>query len=216
MRKIFLFVFTVFVFSFGSLAQQTDSTIVLRNGDLLFQHIVCGELCEAIEQVTEGYQGHDFSHIGLVLIENDSVFILEAIGSKVQKNTLAAFKKRSTAPLLVARIKPGYAHITDSVIAFAKAQLGVPYDDAFLYDNQKYYCSELLYDAFKYANHNKPFFKLEPMTFKQPGKHTFFPAWVTYYKELGMPVPEGKPGINPGGISRSEKLDMLGWISSLK
>lgn len=216
MRKIFLFVFTVLAFSFRTLAQQTDSTIALRNGDLLFQHIVCGELCEAIEQVTEGYQGHDFSHIGLVMIEHDSVFILEAIGSKVQKNTLASFKKRSTAPLLVARLKPIYAHMTDSVIAFAKTQLGVPYDDAFLYDNQKYYCSELLYDAFKYANHNKPFFRLEPMTFKQPGKNTFFPAWVTYYKELGIPVPEGKPGINPGGISRSEKLDMLGWISSLK
>ena len=216
MRKIILFVFIFLLHYKASYAQQTDSTIVLRNGDLLFQHITCGELCEAIEQVTEGYKGYDFSHIGLVMIDHDSIFILEAIGSKVQKNTLSAFKKRSTAPLLVGRLKPAYAFMPDSVVAFAKAQLGIPYDDAFLYNNQKYYCSELLYDAFKHANHNKPFFKLEPMTFKQPGKNTFFPAWITYYKELGILIPEGEPGINPGGISRSEKLDMLGWISSLK
>jgi len=25
---------------------------------------------------------------------------------------------------------------------------------------------------------------------------------------LNIPIPEGKPGINPGGISRSEKLEM--------
>ncbi|PKP19133.1 MAG: hypothetical protein CVU07_00565, partial [Bacteroidetes bacterium HGW-Bacteroidetes-23] len=47
----------------------------LKTGDLLFQKMNCGDLCEAIHAVTEGYDGNDFSHLGLVLIENDSIFI---------------------------------------------------------------------------------------------------------------------------------------------
>ena len=31
---------------------------------------------------------------------------------------------------------------------FSLQQVGVPYDDEYLYDNGKYYCSELIYDAF--------------------------------------------------------------------
>jgi hypothetical protein len=90
------------------------------------------------------------------------------------------------------------------------AQMGVLYDDQYLYDNGKYYCSELIYDAFKAANKNKPFFKLFPMTYKKPGSDAYFPAWKVYFEHLNMEVPEGKPGCNPGGISLSDKIDILG------
>ncbi len=48
------------------------------------------------------------------------------------------------------------------------------------------------------------------MTYKQPGTDSFFPAWVAYYKALGKPIPQGLPGCNPGGISKSDKLTVLG------
>ncbi|MES2778655.1 MAG: YiiX/YebB-like N1pC/P60 family cysteine hydrolase, partial [Bacteroidota bacterium] len=94
-------------------------------------------------------------------------------------------------------------------IQFSLQQLGKPYDDPFLYDNGKYYCSELIYDAFAFANNGKPFFQLEPMTFKQPNSTSYFPVWIEYYQKLNIPIPEGKPGINPGGISRSDKIEFL-------
>jgi hypothetical protein len=37
-----------------------------------------------------------------------------------------------------------------------------------------------------------------PMTFKDPETKQLMPVWKDYYKKLGVPVPEGKQGINPG------------------
>lgn len=184
-----------------------------KQGDLVFQNIDCGPLCEAIEQVTFGRDSLKFSHIGLVYIKHDSIYIIEAIGKAVTLTTYQNFKKRSTNPLYLGRVKPEHHHLIDSAISFAIKQIGVPYDEPFLYNNQKYYCSELIYDAFKSSNQNNPFFELKPMTFKTPNSNFYFKAWVDYYKKLNIEIPEGKPGINPAGISRSNKINWLGIIN---
>ena len=94
-------------------------------------------------------------------------------------------------------------------VKYSKTLLGKPYDYAFLLNNDQYYCSELLYESFKVANHGKPVFELEPMTFVDPKTKTYYPVWVDYYHALHIRIPEGKPGLNPGSISRSEKLELL-------
>jgi Permuted papain-like amidase enzyme, YaeF/YiiX, C92 family len=180
-----------------------------QTGDLLFQNLDCGELCEAIEKVTVGYQNQAFSHIGLVYIEHDSVFVIEAIGKDVHLSSIEDFLGRSKQAIVQGRLKPQYQSLIPKAIQFALAQKGVAYDEPFIYDNGKYYCSELIYDAFLNANNGHPFFTLEPMTFKLPGTDQFFPVWKSYYQELGLAIPEGYPGINPGGISRSDKLNIL-------
>jgi uncharacterized protein YycO len=144
-----------------------------------------------------------------VYARNDSVYVLEAIGKDVHLTPLPIFEKRSNHPLVVAAVKKKYTTIASTAVIVALQKCGTAYDDVFLYSNGKYYCSELIYDVFKEANNGKPFFQLQPMTFKIPGKNEFFPAWIEYYKELGMPIPEGELGINPGGISRSNKLQIL-------
>lgn len=63
----------------------------LHPGDLLFQDLDCGPLCDAIEAVTEGAGGRDFSHVGIVAAFGDTLAVVEAIGEKVQKNSVAAF-----------------------------------------------------------------------------------------------------------------------------
>ena len=45
-------------------SHQSES---LQDGDLLFQDLNCGELCNAIEAVTEGVNGKDFSHCAIVV-----------------------------------------------------------------------------------------------------------------------------------------------------
>ena len=203
------FLFLVLLFQFSCFVQAQK--IQLQTGDLLFQKMNCGELCEAIHAVTKGYQGNDFSHLGLVLIENDSVFILEAAGNAVRKVTLEEFSKNTTTTMFIGRVKKKYEKLIPQVISFSKEQLGIPYDDDYLYDNGKYYCSELIYDAFLNA-YGKPFFELQPMTFKQPQTNVFFPAWVAYYNDLKIEIPEGKPGCNPGGISTSKKIKIIGKL----
>ncbi len=60
-------------------------------------------------------------------------------------------------------------------------------------------------------NKEQPFFELEPMTFKQPGKPDFYPVWVAYYKKLGMEIPgRARPAVIPGGLSRSTKIKIIG------
>lgn len=200
----------LFLFSFTSLFAQQKTT--LKDGDLLFQDMDCGPLCDAIEAVTEGYKGKDFSHMGMVYHRNDTIYIIEAAGNAVRLSTLEKFSKNTKKPMLIGQLKKQYTKLIPQAIDFSLKQLGVPYDDEYVYDNGSYYCSELIYDAFMFANGGKPFFTLFPMTYKQPGTNEFFPAWVDYYKAIGKEIPEGKPGCNPGGISTSDKIEIVGWL----
>ena len=193
---------------------QSYKDFKFQSGDLLFQDIDCGGLCDAIEKVTKGIDGKHFSHIGLVYKKDDSLYIIEAIGKDVHLTPIDNFINRQKdangkPKIVVGRLKEKYQALNAPAINYALKQIGTPYDEPFLYNNGKYYCSELIYDAYKAANKNKPFFKLFPMTFKDPATGETFPAWKNYYKDLNMPIPEGKPGCNPGGISTSDKIEIV-------
>ncbi|SDL74570.1 YiiX/YebB-like N1pC/P60 family cysteine hydrolase [Pedobacter antarcticus] len=190
----------------GSAQEKT----ILKEGDFLFQQISCGPLCDAILAVTSGYQGQKFNHMGMVILQQDSLMIVEAIGKDVHLSSISDFLKRSANPVYTGRLKQEYQRLIPAAAHFSLDQLGTPYDDAFLYQNGKYYCSELIYDAFLSANRGEPVFELQPMTYKVPGSNSFFPVWKDYFDNLKQPVPEGLPGCNPGGISLSDKIDMAG------
>ncbi len=200
--------FLILLTAFSAFSQKVD----LQDGDLIFQDMDCGPLCDAIEAVTEGYKGNDFSHMGMVYHKNDTTYVIEAAGSAVRLTTLEKFSENTAKRMYVGRLKKEYNNLIPSAISFSLQQMGVPYDDEYVYDNGSYYCSELIYDAFLFANSGKPFFKLYPMTYKQPNTNTFFPAWVDYYKSIGAAIPEDLPGCNPGGISVSDKIEIIGTI----
>jgi len=204
---------TLILFLFSIATVFAQERLQLQDGDLIFQDMDCGPLCDAIEAVTEGYNGNDFSHMGMVVHRNDSLYIIEAAGSAVRLTTLEKFSKNTSKLMPVARLKEQYRLLVPDAIHFAVKQLGVPYDDEYVYDNGSYYCSELIYDAFLFANAGKPFFELFPMTYKQPGTEEFFPAWTEYYAAIGKAIPEGLPGCNPGGISTSGKIEIIGSLS---
>lgn len=204
MTKI-IFLLLISSFSFAQ-------NVKLKTGDIIFQSMNCGPLCEAINEVTEGYQGKDFSHLGLVLIQNDSIYIIEAGGKEVKLTPYATFKTYTKEEMYVGRLKPNYRKYIPEAIAFSLKQIGTPYDEEYLYDNGKYYCSELIYDAFLEA-YKKPLFQMFPMTFKSPNTNEYFEVWAEYYKNLKMEIPEGKLGCNPGGISTSDKLKIIGTIN---
>ncbi len=183
----------------------------LKEGDLIFQNLNCGPMCEAINEVTTGYQGLKFNHMGLVVIQDGQTFVIEASGKAVKKTPLDQFLLYSSETMYLARLRQAYSYLIPEAIAFANEQIGIPYDDDFLYDNGKYYCSELIYDAFQYA-YKQPFFTLYPMTYKPLGSNEFFPIWVSYFAALNQAIPEGLPGCNPGGMSTSDKITVIGPI----
>lgn len=186
----------------------------LRQGDLLFQDLDAGPLCDAIEAVTTGYGNTRLSHVAMVVDTQPDVVLVEAVGSGVRLTPLDQFMTRSLdktgrPKVLVGRLRREYRDLIPAAVTYAKSQLGKPYDKPFLLTEDSFYCSELIYFAFLHAGHGKPLFTTAPMTFKDPSTGEFFPTWVQYYHQLGMAIPEGKPGLNPGGMSRADCVTII-------
>ena len=47
------------------------------------------------------------------------------------------------------------------------------------------------------------------MTFLNPNSNDTLETWKNYYSELGVQIPQNKPGINPGLMSLSNKIDIV-------
>ena len=106
--------------------------------------------------------------------------------------------KKEHAELIPTALK----HIKDNL-------LGKPYDFIFDITDDTYYCSEIIYEGLQVADNNQQIMQLNPMTFNEPGTNSPFVHWVEYYEELNHEIPEGELGLNPGGMSRSEGLDII-------
>ena len=183
-------------------------------GDILFQDGDCGDFCEAIRKVTQGYQGMDFSHNGLLLKEGEDWLVLEAVSRGVVLTPLDEFLNRhldanGKPKVMVGRIKENYRHLIPEAISQGRKHLGKPYDYHFDFGNDAFYCSELIHFAFREANDGLDFFTPQPMTYKDPETGELFPIWEKYFENLGVEVPEGEPGLNPGGMSLEEVLEMM-------
>lgn len=189
-------------------AQKLD----YKEGDLIFQNINCGPLCDAINEVTHGYENINFNHIGMVIEHEGTLQVVEATWPKVCITPLDKFITKDTEAQYLGRLLPKYHGLINKAKEFSIAQVGLPYDVNYLMDNGKYYCSELLYDAFKNANNGEEVFNLYPMTYKSKKTNKFFPVWLEYFQKMGQDVPEGLPGCNPAGMSLSEKIVIIGRI----
>jgi len=194
----------------------------LQKGDFLFQDLDSSPLCDAIELVTPGYKGANFSHIGMVVElgdpycinpdydYNDHVRILEALPNKVRTTSIDSFLNRSfddnnNPKVIVGRLHAEYKNIIPKALEFAKKQIGVNYDEVFILDNGQYYCSELIYEAFA----KDSIFQLQAMTFLHPDNGDTLQAWIDYYVELEVKIPHNKLGINPGVMSLSDKIEIV-------
>ena len=186
----------------------------LKEGDFLFQDMDCGPMCNAIEEVTQGIDGARLSHVGLVVVKDDSFKVAEAISAGVVFTPLNDFINRShdakgNPKILVGRLKNEYTPLISKAITNLNNYLKARYDNYFKMNNDSFYCSELLYTIYKEANNGVDVFSLFPMTFKQPGSQSFYPVWEEYYNNLGCAIPEGEPGCNPGGMSRSPYIEIV-------
>ena len=182
----------------------------LQEGDLLFQDLDSSPLCDAIEMVTPGYKDANFSHIGLVVLDNDTLKILEAIPPKVVLTDMKLFFSRSydsegKSKIIAGRLKDEFQHTIKNAIIYAKSKIGVKYDHAFIMNNNSYYCSELIFEAFE----KDSIFKLKPMTFLHPEKNDTLIDWRNYYSKIGVKIPQNELGINPGIMSLSNKIEIM-------
>ncbi|MDR0421151.1 MAG: hypothetical protein LBH30_06870 [Prevotellaceae bacterium] len=206
MKKIILFI-VLFVCTANVFAQ-----FKLQSGDLLFQAGKSTSLADAIAEVTSGIDSVNYTHVGIVSVENDKIFVIEATTPKVRKVSIDTFlndaRKINGKPIVAAgRLQSKYFDIIPQAIKNAETYLGKPYDYVYSPDNDEYYCSELVYLAFK-NKRGKPIFKAKKMTFcDEQGNMTA--TWIKHFEKYNAPIPEGRKGTNPGDMSKSKEITIL-------
>ncbi len=182
----------------------------IKTGDVIFREpISINQLSEAINEVTQTQKVTNYTHMGICFIENDSVKVIHSdadLGVVIQ--SLNTFLKPSDSTKYnadVYRINDLKVSQATNVIHNAKALVGEPYNTTYIFEDEGYYCSEFVYEAFK----DHQVFQLEPMTFKDPKTNKFHEGWVTHYKELNIEIPEGKLGCNPNGMANNKQLTLV-------
>jgi hypothetical protein len=183
----------------------------LETGDLLFQ-VGEGRMSETIAKVTSGESDINYTHVGIVLVKNDTIFVIEAISSGVSKTLLDTFLLRSAyfeeKPIVaVGRLTQEYRELIPQALVRAKGLLGKPYDFVFCPDNDAYYCSELVEVSFL-NRQNIPIFEPISMNFRDvDGNLPTF--WIEHFEKHNAVIPENRSGSNPGDLSKSNKIEII-------
>lgn len=121
-----------------SLSSQTGPIKDIREGDVIFQTSQ-SQQSPLIQIATQS----TISHCGIIIIKDGKPYVLETLKTLV----LTPLDK------FIARGKDGKYWLKRSNKENIKIKygsyLGKPYDLAFKFDNDKFYCSELIYDIYK-------------------------------------------------------------------
>ena len=188
---------------------EVPSARQLRDGDLLFQVNGGSAFATAIHEATGRGGEVSFSHVGMVSVEADGIYVLEAEPERgVHLTPLDDFLSTSACTedghpmVLVKRLAD--SELARRAVLEGKKYMGQPYDKAFLPDNGAMYCSELVYESFLGPD-GTHLLQSRPMTFKNE-EGTFPAYWTELFRGLGMEVPEGVEGTNPNDMARDAAL----------
>ncbi len=184
----------------------------IKEGDLLFKETKRNVLSDAISNVTDTTGTYRFSHIGVLIKDKDQWQVIESTpGKGVRICPLEAFclpAKGEEAKVVVGRLKEQFPFDLEKLKEYAYKQIDKPYDYPFVWNDSAFYCSELVYKMFVNAGQTEAF-ALNVMTFKQAGEEQFDPTWIHYFQQHQAPIPEGKMGINPNAMAKSQAVELL-------
>jgi hypothetical protein len=116
-------------------------------GDVVFQSLGHSPLIDMIEGSTTS----PYSHCGIVVSKSGRWMVLEAIGP-VRETPLEQWVQHGRKEGFAAyRLKPGFAGRREEFVHAAYNFIGKPYDIRYDLDDEKIYCSELVFKAFRAA-----------------------------------------------------------------
>ena len=126
----------------------------IKTGDVIFREpITTSQLSEAINEVTQTQKVTNYTHMGICFIENDSVKVIHSdadLGVVIQSLQVFLQPEDSTTYFAdVYRINQLESAQASKAISNAKALVGQPYNTTYVFEDEGYYCSELVYEAFK-------------------------------------------------------------------
>ncbi len=189
---------------------------VLQTGDLIFVGIPADysldstSMDSAIAEATGAKDSLNLIHVAIAEVDAaGQAWIIDAtIKYGVDRHPLDTFltqftlKDGSLPVFEVMRLKDDSQAAKD--VARAKQYVGMPYDVAFLPDNDALYCTELV--QLSYLNESgEQVFASAPMNFKN-AEGEFPLYWTQLFELIHQPIPQGIPGTNPQAMSRDPQL----------
>ena len=167
-------------------------------------------MTDAITDATGNGAEIKFSHVAMIECCGDEQFVVEATSNGgVRRITLDEFLQDSghdtngNPQVAVYRLRDN--SLGHAAVQRAKTYLGLPYDYAFLPNNDAMYCSELVYESYL-DDKGEHLFSARPMTFKgADGQYDDF--WIELFESLDMEIPEGVPGTNPQDMSKESIVE---------
>ena len=199
---LLLFFYSINIFSFE-----------LLSGDILFQD-GSSDFNNAVKKVTNSVEGYNFSHCGIYFVDSTgNEFVIEAFNDGVILTDISEFMNRhltkdNKPKVVVGRLVDSLTVNIPDIIQNALIYLGKKYDNEFDLENDEIYCSELIYFVYKNSFYEN-IFETNPMTFIDVNTNQIHQYWQKHFGFLEIPVPEGKEGINPGGISKSNSIKIV-------
>ena len=193
--------------SLALLAACTPKVEKLQTGDLIFVGIPAdysldaSSMDSAIAEATGSDTGLNLIHTAIAEVDAEGrVWIIDAtIKHGIDRHPLDTFlrdftlKDGSYPVFEIKRLKDDRQ--AAAYVENAKKYLGLPYDQAFLPDNDALYCTELVYESYRNPE-GQPLFQAAPMNFKN-AEGEFPLYWEQLFALLGQPIPQAIPGTTP-------------------
>lgn len=183
-------------------------SVDLKEGDILFQE-TGGEQGKAIKLATKSR----YTHVGVVFDYKGELLVLEAVGP-VKKTKLKDFINRGiNKHYVVKRLKNAEDKLTNDNIAKLKEAgdkyLGLPYDIYFGWQNDRIYCTELVWKIYK---------EILGIELGRLGKLKDFDlssltVRLLMFKRYGLKIPYDEPVIPPSTMFDSKELETVDTIN---
>lgn len=177
-------------------AAQPHRPPALRNGDVLLQRSSSSR-APFIRRASRSR----YSHVGVVEVAPDGVFVLEAI-QPVSRTPLSTWAARGVGREVTVLRPRGLAPAAlERVVAQARAWVGRPYDARYRWDDGALYCSELVVKAFE-RGAGVPLGRRQRLD-----ELALTPAERALAVELGVPADE--PLVTPGSLDGDPHLEVV-------
>lgn len=169
-------------------------------GDVIFQALPHMDVVDAIEGATES----DFSHCGIVAQLDGQWVVYEAIG-KVRTTPLYVYILRGRERgFAVYRWKETEQRRVPEILEQTRAMLHRPYDTRYKMDDERIYCSELIYKAYRAATGGGEAGRLVRLGDLK---------WQGYERTIidleGGPVPVDREMITPRDLALAPQLELF-------
>lgn len=171
-----------------------------QEGDVIFQSLPRSRLVVAIEGATHS----PFSHCGVVARRNNRWFVVEAFDG-VEETPLPEFLFRGRGHgFAVFRLQSQHRDWAKPMSDATREYMGRPYDVRYRMDDEKIYCSELIYKAYGDVTGGEQLGELVQLRKLdwQPYAET-----IEYFE--GGPVPLDREMITPRDLANANQLELV-------